>query len=140
MAVLLAVPMLATAAGKSHAAKHAVHHPQVGLGDDNRAMFSDPRFLALGIKLVRYDMHWDALSVGSERAEATAWLKAAHARHLDVLVTLDHTDKVIYKKVRVKVKKHGKWVVEIKKKAFSQARVLPSPPPVPLGPRVRDLG
>ena len=29
--------------------------------------------------------------------------------------------------MRVKVKKHGKWVIEVKKKAFSQTRVLPSP-------------
>jgi hypothetical protein len=100
-----------------------LHHPMVGIGDDNPVMFSDPRFLALGIKTVRYDMHWDALSVSKERTAVTGWMKAAHADHLDVLVTIDHTDKVIYEKVRKKVK--GKWVV--KKEAVSQTRVLPSP-------------
>jgi hypothetical protein len=112
--LLVPVPLLAAS---------SLHHPVVGIGDDNPTMFSDPRFLALGIKTVRYDMHWDALSVSKERTAVTGWMKAAHKDHLDVLVTIDHTDKVIYKKVRVKVK--GKWVV--KKEAISQTRVLPSP-------------
>ena len=102
------------------------HHPEIGIGDDKADMFGDPRFQGLGIETVRYDMHWDALSVSSERRAVTAWMKAAHAGHLDVLVTLDHTDKVIYKKVKVKKKVHGKTVTVTEKKAFHQTRVLPS--------------
>ena len=41
--------------------------PVVGIGDEKLDMFSDPRFLALGIKYVRYDMSWDALSVAWQR-------------------------------------------------------------------------
>ena len=110
-------------------AASSAHHPQVGIGDDKADMFNDPRFLALGIKTVRYDMHWDALSVGNERGPLTAWMNAAHTHNLDVLVTIDHTDKVIYKRVEVCVKKsHGKCIKHVKKrKAFSQTRVLPSP-------------
>ncbi|HEX4034027.1 MAG TPA: hypothetical protein VHX66_06250 [Solirubrobacteraceae bacterium] len=103
------------------------HHPEVGIGDDKPDMFADPRFLALGVKTVRYDMHWDALSVGWERKAVTFWMDAAHAHHLDVLVTIDHSDKVIYKKVKVKKKVHGKTVTVTEKKGFSQTRVLPSP-------------
>jgi hypothetical protein len=106
----------------------SVHHPEIGIGDDKPDMFADPRFLALGVKTVRYDMHWDALSVGWERKAVMFWMNAAHAHHLDVLVTIDHSDKVIYKKVKVKKKeKNGKTVTVTVKKAFSQTRVLPSP-------------
>ena len=108
------------------AATHA-HHPQVGIGDDKADMFKDPRFLALGIRTVRYDMHWDALSVRSDRGPLIAWMNAAHEHRLDVLVTIDHTDKVIYKVVKVRVKVHGKWTYVKRRKAFSQTRVLPSP-------------
>jgi len=103
------------------------HHPEIGIGDDKADMFSDSRFLALGIQTVRYDMHWDALTVKGDRGPLIAWMEAAHAHHLDVLVTIDHTDKVIWKVVKVRVKVHGKWVYVKKKKAFSQTRVLPSP-------------
>jgi hypothetical protein len=102
-------------------------HPLIGVGDDKTDMFSDPRFLALGITTVRFDMHWDALSVRWERKLVTTWMNDAHRHHLDVLLTIDHTDKVIWKKVHVKIKKHGHWVWVWKKKAFSQTRVLPSP-------------
>jgi len=46
-----------------------------------------------------------------------------------VLVTIDHTDKVIYRVVEVCARKvHGKCVRHVKKrKGFSQTRVLPSP-------------
>jgi hypothetical protein len=102
------------------------HHPEIGIGDDKPDMFADPRFLALGMKTVRYDMHWDALSVGWERKAVTFWMKAAHAQHLDVLVTIDHTDKVIWKRVKVRKKVHGRTITVTQKKAFSQTRVLPS--------------
>ena len=95
-----------------------LNHPVVGIGDNKPDMFKDPRLLALRIKNVRYDMSWDALTVGYQRAQATAWMDAAHKDGLSVLVTIDHSRKVIYKKVKV----HGKT----KKKAFSQSRVMPS--------------
>src|ERR1700736_4206217 len=66
-------------------------HPLVGVGDQKLDMFNDPRFLSLGIKHVRYDMSWDALSVPWQRPELTAWLNAARAHGLSVLVTIDHS-------------------------------------------------
>ena len=71
-------------------------------------MFSDPRFLALGIRSVRYDMSWDALSVPYQRAEVTRLDGCREAHGLSVLVTIDHSDRVIYKKVKV----HGKTKTE----------------------------
>lgn len=107
----------------------SAHHPQVGIGDDKADMFSDPRFLALGIRTVRYDMHWDALSMRQFERPLTGWMKAAHAHNLDVLVTIDHTDRVIYRVVSVCVKKvHGTCTRHARRrKGFSQTRVLPSP-------------
>jgi hypothetical protein len=104
------------------AAKKVTLHPVVGIGDDKADMFGDPRFLALGIKTVRYDMSWDALTVGYQRQGATAWMNAAHKDGLSVLVTIDHSRRVIYKKVKYKV--HGK--TKTKTEAFSQSRVLPT--------------
>jgi hypothetical protein len=89
-------------------------HPIVGIGDDKPDLFKDPRFLALGIENVRYDMSWDALSVDYQRAKVTKWLNEAKADGLSVLVTIDHSDRVITQRV------HGK------KRRISQARVLPS--------------
>ena len=71
----------------------------VGIGDDKPDMLKDPRFLALGIRTVRYDMSWDALSVTYQRQEVTAWMDAAKKDGLSVLVTIDLSDRVIYKKV-----------------------------------------
>jgi hypothetical protein len=122
---LLAVGLAATAVFAAAAAlagpratAAAAHHPVVGIGDDKADMFGDPRFVALRIRTVRYDMSWDALSVASQRREATAWMDAAKHDGLNVLVTIDHSDRVIYRKVKV----HGKT----RRKAFSQTRVLPS--------------
>ncbi len=108
-----------SAASSAPARSSAVRHPVVGIGDDKADFFTDPRFLALGIKAVRYDMSWDALTVPYQRKAATAWMNLAKKDGLSVLVTIDHSDRVIYRKVKV----HGKT----KRKAFSQTRVLPTP-------------
>jgi hypothetical protein len=126
VALGLAVPLASAASPAARAAAKApvraaakkTLHPIIGIGDDKADMFSDPRFLALRIKAVRYDMSWDALNVGYQRAEVTAWMDAAHKHGLSVLVTIDHSDRVIYRKVKV----HGKT----RRKAFSQTRVLPT--------------
>jgi hypothetical protein len=104
------------AAASAHTA--SASHPQIGIGDDKTDLFTDPRFLALGVKTVRYDISWDALSVTYQRQELTSWMTAAKRDGLSVLVTLDHSDRVIYRKVKV----HGRTV----RKAFSQTRVMPT--------------
>jgi hypothetical protein len=91
-------------------------HPAVGIGDNKLDMFSDPKFLALGIKYVRYDVSWDALSVPWQRAVATRWLNDAKAHGMTVLLTIDYSKRVIWRKVPG----HKKLV------AFSQSRVLPT--------------
>ena len=105
-------------AAPARSASAAVDHPLVGIGDDKPDMLGDPRFLALGITAVRYDMAWDALSVPYQRAEVTAWMDAAHRDGLDVLVTIDHSDRVLYRRVKV----HGRTI----RRAVSQTRVMPA--------------
>ena len=109
LALGVAVPLAARSAS-------APKHPLIGIGDNKPDLFGDPRFLALGIKYVRYDVSWDALSVPDQRAETTHWLNAAHAHGLTVLITIDHSKRVIYRHVPGRKKP----------KAFSQSRVLPT--------------
>lgn len=73
-------------------------HPLVGIGDNNSTMFSDPRFLALDITQVRYDMPWDALTAtypagNYAAADLSEWLTLAHNAGLTPLVTIDHSDR-----------------------------------------------
>ena len=91
-------------------------HPILGIGDDKPDLFTDPKFLALRIRNVRYDMSWDALSVSWQRAAVTRWMDLAKKDGLTVLVTIDHSRRVLYQRVPG----HSKPV------AFSQSRVLPS--------------
>ena len=115
LGVALPVAALSAAAPAGHA---AAVHPSIGIGDDKLDMFSDPKFLALGIHEVRYDVSWDALTVPAQREQATKWLDAAHKRGLEVLVTIDHSKRVIWKWETIKG--HRKHV------AISQSRVLPT--------------
>ncbi|MGA2469311.1 MAG: hypothetical protein ABSG64_01305 [Solirubrobacteraceae bacterium] len=71
-------------------------HPLVGLGDNKTQLFSDPRFLALGITQVRYDMPWDALTATTysgnyESTRLQQWLTMAQQDGLTPLITFDHS-------------------------------------------------
>ncbi|HEX2702818.1 MAG TPA: hypothetical protein VHM72_05240 [Solirubrobacteraceae bacterium] len=65
-------------------------YPIVGIGENTTPIFSDPRFLALGITQVRDDIAWNALSVPRARADLTAWLADAQTDGLTPLITFDH--------------------------------------------------
>src|ERR1700728_727081 len=75
----------------------AAPHPQIGIGDDNLQMFIDPRFVALGIKDVRFDMSWDVLSKKYKNHFRLnllkAWLTYAHDEGMTPLITIDHSDR-----------------------------------------------
>jgi hypothetical protein len=90
--MLVAQPALAQAPSIA-----AAHHPSVGIADENYELFSDPRFLALGITEVRFYVSWDVLSKAYKnhyrRDELAAWLGQAHALHLTPLITFDHSDR-----------------------------------------------
>ena len=112
------LPVATLSASAPHSRPAGSFHPSIGIGDDKLDLFSDPKFLALGIREVRYDVSWDALTVSGQRVATTKWLKAAHARGLSVLLTIDHSKRVVYKTQTV----HG----HRKRIAISQSRILPT--------------
>jgi hypothetical protein len=71
-------------------------HPLIGIADENLDMFSDPRFLQLGIRQVRFYMSWDVLSSVYKshyrRNTLNSWLDDARALGLTPLITIDHSD------------------------------------------------
>jgi len=77
--------------------RHRQPAPLVGIGDNNLAMFSDPRFLALGIKNVRFDMAWDVLSRAYRspyrRDVLQAWLEDARTDGLTPVIVFDHSER-----------------------------------------------
>lgn len=72
-------------------------HPLIGIADENIELFSDQRFLALGIKQVRFYVSWDVLSSlykdHYRRDVLRAWLGNARADGLTPLITFDHSDR-----------------------------------------------
>jgi hypothetical protein len=95
-AALLVGCMLWLAPASAQTAPAAVH-PLVGIGDENLGLFSDPRFLALGITQVRFYVSWDVLSSGYRnpyrRNVLAAWLADARGLGLTPLITFDHSDR-----------------------------------------------
>jgi hypothetical protein len=62
----------------------------IGIGDDNPAMFSDPRFAALDVTTARYTLPWDIVTRRADRGDLTAfraWLSAAQTAHVSPLIS-----------------------------------------------------
>jgi hypothetical protein len=97
LSVVLAVGGTLLLAAPSASTATVAAHPLVGIGDENVALFSDPRFLALGITQVRFDVSWDVLSSGAKdpyrRNVLAAWLADARGLGLTPLITFDHSDR-----------------------------------------------
>jgi hypothetical protein len=69
----------------------------IGIGDSNTAMFSDPRFAALGIKTARDVIPWDIITRRADRGDLAVfrgWLSAAEAAHVTPLISFgaDYTN------------------------------------------------
>jgi hypothetical protein len=60
---------------------------RVAIGEQNPAVFSQPAFQSLGLKRVRYIVAWDWYRHDFQVAEVTAYMNAARAANLDVLVS-----------------------------------------------------
>jgi hypothetical protein len=69
----------------------AAKRPVVGIGEQNRTMFTDPYWKALHAPHVRLVVSWDALLVPVERAELDLYMQAARAAHARMLVTFAHS-------------------------------------------------
>lgn len=72
--------------------RQEAHAYEIGMGDQKTAMFSDPRFQALGIQRVRRVVSWNvALKRNWERHMLDQWLKAARALRQQPLIAFQHS-------------------------------------------------
>ncbi len=62
----------------------------VGIGDQTPDMFSDPRFLALGIETARLSIPWDFFEDRAQARVLDRWLRAARADGVSPLISFDH--------------------------------------------------
>ncbi|HWC26707.1 MAG TPA: hypothetical protein VG474_09000 [Solirubrobacteraceae bacterium] len=69
----------------------APQRPVVGIGEQHAAMFSDPRFAALGIDTARLVAAYDATRVRFERDLVDLWLAAARRAGVEPFVTFGHS-------------------------------------------------
>jgi hypothetical protein len=72
---------------------HAAHSgPEVGIGDENPQLFSNPAFQALHVKIARYFVPYD-ISTGNNNAERYSfevWLNGAQAQGIQPLIAFYH--------------------------------------------------
>jgi hypothetical protein len=88
---LLALPVLVVVAMCLLVAT-ARARPTVGIADHNVSTFSDPNYRALGVKISRLVIPYDAiLNGGWERDQVDAWMAAAAAAGVEPLVAFNHS-------------------------------------------------
>jgi hypothetical protein len=71
--------------------KSTTQRPIIGIGDQQPAMFTDPRFKTLEIRHARLVVSYDAAGVGFERDLADTWLKKAQRAGVEPFVTFGHS-------------------------------------------------
>jgi hypothetical protein len=81
LAALLAVPASASAV-----------NVRVGIGDQSPTMFANPSYKALHLKLTRYFIEWNAITDSAELAKADAFVAAARASGVKVLMHISTAD------------------------------------------------
>jgi hypothetical protein len=97
LAGLLALPAAASARAVPSSvpspggAAAALARLDIGIADQKPAMFSDPRFTALGLTHARLVIPWDVLTVGWQRQELDAWMAAATLARVQPLLTFGHS-------------------------------------------------
>ena len=83
-----------TLAACAGAARPAQATPEIGLGENNDALFADPLFPALGIRFVRVVVSHDVVAAAArgddELDRVTRWLAGAAAGGQEPLVTFEH--------------------------------------------------
>ncbi len=67
------------------------HALAVGIGDQKRYMFADPRFQALGIRYARLAIGWNALEGRAQARALKRWLSAARADGVRPLIAFEHS-------------------------------------------------
>jgi len=65
--------------------------PVIGIGEQQTAMFSDPRFSALAVKHARLVVAYDVVDVKFERELTDAWLAGAKKAGVEPFITFGHS-------------------------------------------------
>jgi hypothetical protein len=63
----------------------------VGIGDQKADMFSDPRFIALGVRHARLAVGWDAMKSSWQVQQIDAWMAGARALDVQPLISIGHS-------------------------------------------------
>jgi hypothetical protein len=77
---------------KSDPRAHAASSFITGIGDEQTEMFADPNWKQLHTKIARYIAPYDAAVRSYSLDRARAWIKAAEAQHIQVLVAFYHSE------------------------------------------------
>jgi hypothetical protein len=88
---LLVSPALAgSAAAPAKSSRGASY--LTGIGDEQSEMFANPLFRQLHTRIVRYIAPYDAVAHSYSLDRARAWIRAAEAQHLKILVAFYHSE------------------------------------------------
>jgi hypothetical protein len=87
---LLAAP---SAIGRAPSPRaHSASHYLTGIGDEHPEMFVNPLWIRLHTKIVRYIAPFDAVAHHDSLEYATAFIRAAEAKHQQILVAFYHSE------------------------------------------------
>jgi hypothetical protein len=88
-AILVSVPSIGASRGQARLAGRV----PFGVGDQDPAIFTDPRFIWLGIRAARLIVPWDAIRHHGDLVAAERWLTAARAAGIEPLVAFNQSTK-----------------------------------------------
>lgn len=93
-AALLCAALLAPALAPAAVSNARSHGPSymTGLGDNQAEMFGNPLWQQLHTQIARYIVPYDAVARPYSLQRATAWIRAAEARHQRILVAFYHSE------------------------------------------------
>lgn len=87
--LLIALGLVVAVPASASAAKIKV---AVGIGDQSPRMFADPNWKALNIKKTRFFIEWNAIDQPGQLADADAYVQAANAAGVKVLMHISTDD------------------------------------------------
>lgn len=85
---------------------HAASTYFTGVGDESPEMFTDPNWIQLRTKIARYIVPYDAAVRSYSLDKAKLWIKAAEAKHQQILIAFYHSEYTPTKQPSVATYKH----------------------------------
>jgi len=79
-------------AAKAGPRAHAASTYFTGVGDESLEMFTDPNWIQLRTKIARYIVPYDAAVRSYSLDRAKLWIKAAEAKHQQILIAFYHSE------------------------------------------------